>query len=366
LQPTDAVDEIGRRTEHHPFVANIQVLRFVAAALILANHVQHEVSDLGIQPGFTRWYPIAWSIGVDIFFVISGFMMYLLMKEGAGRPGAARSFLLRRWIRVVPPYWLFTTLMLLAIFAFSGSVAQQAPTLAEVVTSYSFIPWPQENGQMRPVLALGWTLNYEIFFYLACALSMLHRRSTAILAAGLILLAMLSPLVPREQFVLRFWTDPIILDFVAGLALAKLFLDGYRITPSAAAAILSVAAGLSVLVANAATGLALPRPIALGVPAVMICAAFALSPDFFGGGPLGKALRLAGDASYALYLSHPFTIAIVAICWKPFGPSNLLLFILVASAAAIAVSVLLHLRVEKPWLRFARLRLKASDERRPA
>jgi peptidoglycan/LPS O-acetylase OafA/YrhL len=219
---------------------------------------------------------------------------------------------------------------------------------------------------MRPVLALGWTLNYEIFFYLACALSMLHRRSTAILAAGLILLAMLSPLVPREQFVLRFWTDPIILDFVAGLALAKLYLDGYRIAPAAAAAIFSAAAGMSVLVANATTGLAMPRPIGLGVPAVMICAAFALSPDFFGGGPFGKTLRLAGDASYALYLSHPFTIAIVAICWKPFAPSNALLFILVASAAAIAVSVLLHLRVEKPWLRFARLRLRAFDERRQA
>jgi peptidoglycan/LPS O-acetylase OafA/YrhL len=253
--------------------------------------------------------------------------------------------------------------MLLAMFAFSGSVSQQRPTLAEVVTSYSFVPWPQENGQMRPVLALGWTLNHEIFFYLACALSMLHRRGATMVGAGLILLTILHPLVPQHLSVLRFWTDPIILDFVAGSGLAKLYLSGRRITPSAAVAILASALAISVFLANARTGWALPRPIALGVPAVMICAAFALSPDFSGDGLIGKSLRLAGDASYALYLSHPFTIAIVAICWKPFAPSDALSFIVVASAAAIMVSVLLHLRLERPWLRFARLRLNAADGR---
>jgi peptidoglycan/LPS O-acetylase OafA/YrhL len=363
LPPSNVEAGSARRTAHHPFVANIQTLRFVAAAFILVNHVQHEVHDLGIQPGFVRWTPIIWSIGVDIFFVISGFMMYLLMNEGAGKPGAARYFLLRRFVRVVPSYWLFTTLMLLAIFLFSGSVSQQTPTITEVITSYSFVPWPQESGAMRPVLALGWTLNYEIFFYLACALSMLHSRGTAILAGGLILLTMLSPLVP-DLFVLRFWTDPIILDFVAGLALGKLYLGGNRITPLAAAALIASAVAVSLAFANARIGLALPRPIALGVPALMICAAFALSPDFFGNGPVGRAIRVAGDASYALYLSHPFTIAIVAICWKPLAPADPLSFVIVASAGAIAVSVLLHQALEKPWLRFARLRLNAIDHRR--
>jgi peptidoglycan/LPS O-acetylase OafA/YrhL len=332
--------------------------------LILVNHVQHEVSDLEIEPGFTRWSPIMWGIGVDIFFVISGFVMCLLMEEGAGKPGAAGYFLLRRLIRVAPPYWLFTTLMLLAIFLFSGSVSQQAPTLAEVVASYSFVPWPQESGAMRPVLSLGWTLNYELFFYLACTLSMLHRRGTAILAAVLISLTMLSPLVPDHLFVLRFWTDTIILDFVAGLVLGRLYLAGHRITRVVAAAMIASAVAASLVIASAPIGLALPRPIALGVPALVICAAFALAPEFLGNGPVGRAIRVSGDASYALYLSHPFTIAVVGICWKPLAPAAPLSFIIVASAAAITISVLLHLRLEKPWLRFARLRVNAADGRR--
>ena len=209
-----------------PLLTNVQFLRFLAAVAVLVGHA----GDL-FMPAAAHLRTIPWSAGVDIFFVISGFVMTYLTQGQFGRPGAPRAFLIRRIIRIVPPYWLFTTLMVVAVLLFSDHIRNTELDGASVITSYLFVPWPRvADGQLNPLLSQGWTLNYEAFFYLAFAAALFFRRGLVWLAGGFLLLAALHPLVPAHLFVLKFWTNPIILEFLGGAGLAVLFLRGLRLS----------------------------------------------------------------------------------------------------------------------------------------
>src|SRR6185437_14170487 len=132
---------------------NIQALRAIAALLVVFVHLAVPVAALGVAPFGAG--------GVDLFFVISGFIM---VYTTVGRPISGAEFLGRRIVRIVPLYWLLT----LAVFG----IALIAPTLLQFTTaswgqllkSLFFIPFAKANGDVQPVLFLGWTLNYEMFF----------------------------------------------------------------------------------------------------------------------------------------------------------------------------------------------------------
>src|SRR6185437_16127795 len=109
-----------------------------------------------------------------------------------GLPGSPRAFLVRRLIRVVPPYWLFTSAMLLATALFSTRIAHPALDGWHVLASYLFVPWKNPYGRFYPVLILGWTLNFEMFFYALFALG-LHwpkRRGLLFIGVSLSVLAL--------------------------------------------------------------------------------------------------------------------------------------------------------------------------------
>ena len=126
--------------------------------------------------------------GVDLFFVISGFVMVYASERMFGRAGGQLQFITRRLIRIVPLYWLVTPLylvMALAIPAFEKSYS-----VASVVASYLFIPWPRLDGIMQPLVGQGWTLNYEMFFYAIFAAAILAPRRIAVaLASGVLIVA---------------------------------------------------------------------------------------------------------------------------------------------------------------------------------
>jgi exopolysaccharide production protein ExoZ len=150
-------------------LSSIQVLRGVAAVMVVLFHV------LGFQIG---------SAGVDIFFVISGFIMFHTNREVFGHAGAAILFLKRRILRVAPLYWLCT--------AFALWPKTELKTLA---ASVLFVPVRSGDGSIHTVLAPGWTLNFEMFFYIVFAAGLVLPRKyglPAIVAtlSGLILLGL--------------------------------------------------------------------------------------------------------------------------------------------------------------------------------
>ena len=342
--------EEGEAPVRRAKILNLQILRFIAAAGVLLSHAA-DVTNVR-DPWF---WSFPWTAGVDVFFVISGIIMTILTAEQFGRPGAARMFLTRRIIRIVPIYWLFTALMIAAILLLPGQVRHSSVDPAAVATSFLFVPWPRADGQVVPILSQGWTLNYEAFFYVAFALALLHRRGLAILVGGFLLLAAVHFVIPEQLVAPFFWTDPIILEFVAGIGLAKLWLGGFRLGRAARLAI--GAASIALFIAANPLGLEL-RLAAYGLPAALLAAAFLFGDGDDAPGPLRRFFVTGGDASYALYLSHTFSINAVVLAlagtvggWSAMG---------IAVAAAIIASLLAYRLVERPILQALHRRFTRS------
>ena len=109
--------------------------------------------------------------GVDIFFVVSGFIMVVTTMKRDMAPG---EFLLHRIARIVPVYWVVTILLFaIVMYGFKpvGIMRMQPDWLAK---SLLFIPFDRD-GRVEPIISVGWTLNYEMFFYLLFALGLFVR-----------------------------------------------------------------------------------------------------------------------------------------------------------------------------------------------
>jgi len=333
-------------------LANVQFLRFAAATSVLIGHTQHEAAE---QFGpMTPWTPIFWGVGVDIFFVISGFIMFHLAGTHFDEKGYAARFMRRRITRIVPLYWMFSAAMLLSIALFAKQISHTDVDLTRIVTSFFFVPWPRADGAFRPILSLGWTLNYEMLFYLLFTIALLFRRSVAL--PGLILVFFAASgahwFVPKNLPFISFWTDPIILLFALGIGIALLRGRGLPIGPATAAAL--VLGGIAILIIEQSWALQamLPsRVLATGVPACMICAAAMLFDREPSEGRLRTILLESGNASYALYLCHPFAINALAIFWHHSGVHQPGVFAVAAGLVSILASLAIYRWVEKPLLR---------------
>lgn len=337
----------------------------MAALAVAMLHAQHDAGALAARLGSAFTPPaFPWAAGVDIFFVISGFVMVHASRGLFGGEGASRLFLARRIARIVPIYWAVTTLYLALAFAAPALLNSEVLDPLFVLASYLFFPMNRPDGTPQPLYSLGWTLNYEMAFYALFALAVPFARRTAVVGLIGVLCAVaalghvFSPPMPFS-----FWANPIILEFAFGLALGLARAEGVRLGGIARLALL--AGGVALLAADFSRNeamLTLPRFLAHGVPAALIVAAAALGEGTRGSGRLMRWGEALGDSSYALYLVHPFAIrAGREIVWRSglaplIGPwGYVVLCLAVATLAALAV----HALFERPATRAARRLLRA-------
>lgn len=344
-------------------IAYLQILRAVAALTVAFGHAQHDakVQALKLGIGFERIYTLPWGAGVDLFFVISGFIMVYASERLFGQPGAAGDFFGRRLARIVPLYWLFLSAYLVLILQAAWAGTRELPGPTDVIASYAFFPTdPFGDGIPRPLLTLGWTLNYEMFFYAIFAMFIGLRRNRAVLGIGLVLLGLvaLGTVFPPSKPALFFWTRPIVLEFGLGMALAVIFRGGITLPPLVRAALVAVA--LAILIVDPmrsgeqdfywTTPNDVARLLSWGVPAALVVTAAVLGPQ---GRPSGlqRAGIALGDASYALYLVHPFAIFGFRKLWLAAGwQAHLGLWPMVFLSLAISCLAALaaHRIIERP------------------
>lgn len=348
----------------------IQALRAVAALLVVVTHAAFDADAIATRLGRAAMevgQAFDWTFGIHLFFVISGLVM-AISARGFGEAGAPARFLLRRVIRIAPLYWVLT----LAVLA----GAALAPALMNVplgglwlpLASLLFIPVARSNGEIRPALGQGWTLNYEMFFYVCFALAMTLPRRAAFVALtlGLALLVWLGRDLTPAQPILFTWTDGLLIEFLFGLWIGALRLSGARL-PAVAAALLAVLGVAAAIWLDPTKG-RVPWPgfLLSGGPAALMVAAAALAPQPQGEGPLLRAAHLLGDASYSLYLVHPFVIRLSREVWLKLVGAALApwAFIPAAVALSCAAGVALYLLLERPITRALQARagrlLKAS------
>lgn len=357
-----------------PKLLAIQILRALAALSVAALHAQHEAGLLAAAGSRTvapsRILP--WEAGVDVFFVISGFVMVFASRRMFAEPGARAVFLARRVARVVPLYWLATTLYLLVALARPGLLNGAVPTPGFVAASYLFVPAARPDGLVQPLFGLGWTLNFEMFFYVlvALVLGLSLRAATATLVAGLAGLALLGRLHDWPQPVAT-WTDPLVLEFAAGALLGHARAEGLALGAPLRIALAGTAFALFAVAAGPVELAGLSRAACYGAPAALLVASAGLGPE---SGPAASTTRwnaarfgaAFGDASYALYLIHPFALRGARVLVSASGLADVLggwAFLAPALALTSGAALLVRRFVERPLTRAVRRLLEGGWRR---
>lgn len=335
--------EPSRRT-----LDSIQYLRGIAALLVVIYHVFPQLQRMG----FTHDGPEALSTGVDIFFVISGFVMVYSTARHPERGGLA--FLKDRITRIVPLYWSLSFVML-ALLVFVPSAAQTSQLdMAHVIASFLFVPWVHPvQHQYWPMLVPGWTLNYEMFFYVIFAIALTiakQRRIIVVLFSCTVLVVFtLTPIFAQANGVLGFYTKSLILEFAYGMLLGELFLRNPRRTSNGWWIVILIGA-LCLAVSPIARAF-VPQGISAGVPALLIVLGALYVPlNLNVGGE--RIARKIGDASYSIYLSHYILMSALGQFWRkflPVGPVGWIGFAAFATVSCVVVGVLIYQLLEKPF-----------------
>lgn len=327
----------------------IQYLRAIAALMVVIYHA-------GLRSEFNFHIGGA---GVDIFFVISGVIMWIIGTERPADPGA---FLFRRLSRIAPLYWSVTLGVFLVAMAMPQLMPQMRTDAGRLLLSLLFIPHLDRAGQPFPVLAAGWSLNYEMLFYLLFALAMtLPRRFwLAAMTAGLVALSAASALPHGRSVVIATYTDPMLLEFAAGLWLGWLWQR--RLLPSARAGAPVAVAGAALIAAQQLLGIdgLAWRPIAWGIPAVAIVLGM-LALEAEGRVPRVTWLERLGDASYSVYLLHG---PMVGLIWRLSGEPPLAIYLPLTVVISSAAGLLCWRLFEQPASRFTRAFLGSLRPRR--
>ncbi len=338
-----------------PTLEGIQLGRGIAALLVVAYHVNdYLIPDRilnGVQgaAAFNMGYA-----GVDFFFVLSGFIIYYIHHAHASRPDLLGAFLWKRFTRIYPLFWaVFAALMLLYI-AFPDRGPENARDPFYILTG--FLIWPTEHV---PIVQVAWTLEFELLFYAMFALIILNARAGLWVFAAWMALSAANLTLAFDSYPASFLFSPRNLQFLMGIGVAWLLLQG-RITQHLALFVIGLAAFLATGLGEAYGLHSWPlgaKVLGYGIGASLMVAGLT-APRL----ALPRLALLLGDASYSIYLVHlpALTLSLVAVKRIP-GiedvSANLLLAGLVVLAAAVGVAV--HLWVEKPLIAWAR-RLQGS------
>lgn len=343
ISPTAGVEVSDRTVSRFD---GIQVLRFVASAMVLVAH-----ATIYVHERMNKTLPI-WDhggYGVDIFFVISGFVIVLAArtKRGTGWIGW-QEFIAKRFVRIFPLYWFATLLNLAILLALPSVVLHSSFAWSEVVQWMLLIPTFNENGRIEPLVGVGWTLYFEMFFYLTFAMVLFARKNPLIyLTPLLLLIAAVGYFIPEKRYAFLIYFNPLILDFVFGMGIARL--AEKDLLPSRLGIPLALL-GFALLFMSTAS-LEYFHVVARCVICAMIVAGFAASEGFWRR-VADRNLLLLGAASYSLYLIHPIVGPAVPAVLVKLGIFSVPLAILGSISASIVVAVVLHLYLEQPILDF--------------
>ncbi len=288
---------------------SLQVLRAIAALLVVFSHIREKnLQNAESATQILEWFNFG-PYGVDIFFVISGFIIAYIMPVNSYGFSDVKEFLARRVIRVMPMYWV-VSLVALTVWIYNPNlVNSSAPELTRVWQSLTLYP---TDG--RYLYQTGWTLSYEMYFYFLFAATMIFGRYQRVLL-GLILATMVTigivyqPGPDEPMFYLL--TRHHLVEFMAGFAfchfgkhlIGKMPVTGVILTVSGVALILLKAFD---------AGPVFDTIYFWGIPAMALVFGMLLAERAI---PWPAYWVKLGEASYSLYLTHSFVMAAGAIIW---------------------------------------------------
>lgn len=330
---------------------NLHLLRALAALGVVYFHTTSEAGlSLPVNIG---------AHGVDVFFVISGFIIAYVGMRSPDR------FFTRRLIRVVPFYWTATLVVFVAACLFPHIFRSTRQDYVQLICSLLFLPRETAYAGMFPTLLLGWSLNYEMYFYVmfAAALAISRRYALLLCSAGIALVTGAIDLSGVLDSSIRFYARPLVFEFVFGIFACYLFNSARNHTEWFASrshlrwilVILATLAACAIGIEEYHQSFGIPRFISAGVPAFVLVLSVLLLEGQYGLAARSRLIFLVGESSYILYLIHPYVIYGVlrtAFAHHHGGMTTLQTVMLVTALMSIStvVAVLIHLWFEKPLL----------------
>lgn len=340
---------------------HVQALRGLAAMLVLFAHlalIEGRTAANPILPSSLDWG----MMGVDLFFVISGFIMVYVTRDwqdGGGR--RVPEFLFARATRIYPLYWVVTAALFAVWLVRPDLVFSSSPNNPTVINTLFLMP-----GWAYPLLEVGWTLVYEMMFYVLFALLLfLPRRfrplglltwAAIALAGNLLDWQSQIPAVSVTSTAIAFHLfNPLVFEFLAGAAVGWLYLKRTGDKTVSLALIMFGLIGMGLWLFSAVPFEdGWPRVLRLTLPA----GALVLGAAWLSSTPV-KAPRFAvtlGDWSYSLYLTHLLSLVAMSKLWQMSGlqdlPSPLLIALLLS--VSLIVAGLTYRFIEKPLINLAR------------
>lgn len=326
---------------------SVQFLRFFAASVVV---IYHAVIGVGAAPtvDLPEWvYRWSWvgSAGVPIFFVISGFVMYLTSFNKFGEPGASRAFLARRAIRIYPIYWVCA----LAYLLFPVTPARDWDVVGLLQAAF-LVP-----GHAAAIIPPGWTLAYEMIFYLAFTLLLAFSRKRAVWLltvsfSGAVAVGAVTEIGSLHP-ILKFVTNVQLLLFVAGVLIGVLIRkptlpSGFLRSESLVAGLVLALVGFALAPVLRKSGL--PDVMTLGLPSVLMVAVAVLA-ERAGKVPVWiMRSSFLGNGSYVLYLIHVLVIYHgSALLLGPIGSiTGVAFFVMFVVFLSLLVGALIHYGIE--------------------
>jgi exopolysaccharide production protein ExoZ len=347
-------------------LASLESLRGAAALMVLFAHVKFPVMDAcgtGAVPSILR--PMWGACGVDLFFVISGFVIGLTID----RSGMTwRAFLAARVARVVPMYALFSLVCLVV----SGVVCfRLSPNV--VANSFLFLPLFDTNQFSGTLHPYGWTLSFEIMFYLTAAATL----AVAGAARAPIWLAVIFGTCPfvllysgydDSWYFPRFAFSPMVMEFSLGCL-------AHRLTcrhSSLGLGVTALLAGVALLALGSFRAdrlatylgvlgdvrLASERVAVWGLPSFLIVGGAAAIERRNGWWPGERVAFFLGSISFSLYLVQPIALFVVGSVFLRLGWSEPWIVVVAAVALAVGAARITNRVAEQPLVTGTRKRLE--------
>jgi len=342
-------------------INSLQILRAFFALVVVVRHVLYELSLFDNNNSeLLDFYQVLHfgSIGVDGFFVISGFIMYYVHSDDFLKPSISFKFLLRRFLRIAPLYWILTSLTLLIMLFFPSSVNDgKEINIPHVLASYLFVPWENSIGLHYPPLAPGWSLNFEMYFYLIFSLFLFFPKKYFV--TGISLIFFISVLFNQKVIdfpILNMITDPMLIEFLLGIFIGIMFRKKYLSQKPILLVLISIIiVSLNIFIRVDHEF----RLFSYGIPsALLIFSLLCLENKFKI--KFNRFFMFLGTISYSLYLSHVFSYKLIyMVLSSGFIINNADLTIVISISFSILVATFVYFMIEKPFEIFAkRLRLK--------
>jgi exopolysaccharide production protein ExoZ len=238
LHPSGSVDR-------HEKLLGLQVLRGAAAVLVVLHHVAATLAlpkYMGVVFAGGIFAPLG-RAGVDLFFVLSGFIIYYVHHGDIGDPQRLRRYAMRRLVRIYPTYWIVLILVMGVLFVLPslGTNLDRQPLV--ILKSALLIPF----ADRQPIVGVAWTLSHELLFYALFGIAIISNRTGTKLFALWLLCLLVARLLPALPSPLNFFLHVKNLEFFIGMAVARLLLSeqvqpGWRLLLAGAVGFVAVGA----------------------------------------------------------------------------------------------------------------------------